>query len=178
MEKLDKELIVKIYSKLSVVVGIGIFAILLLYFSNIPDFMYGPVEKGLFSIKFDLESGVSKTVVNLPLIFFTVFFIYNLGMLIYTQIGEKMEASIITASMFYNTILCFLLIVSQFVFVYMVPDSINGLIDIGLFQYEFVELSDLSAKGINFGYIIAIIYTFYNIVILFIETNKNEEEFE
>ena len=143
MDKMDKELIVNIYSKLSVVIGLGVFLILLMYFNNVPKVMYGAVEKGMLNLDFSVGLGVNVVVLNLPLIFFTVFFFYNLGMLIYTQTGDKMEANNITESMFYNTILSFLLVVSQFVFVYMVPESINGVIDIGLFKYEFVELNDL-----------------------------------
>lgn len=176
MEKIDKEIIVKIYSKLSIVIGLGIFLVLIMYFNNLPELMYGPVEKGLFNIDFSIGYGENIIVANLPLVFFTVFFLYNLGMLIYTQTGDKMEANIITESMFYNTILSFLLIVAQLVFVYMVPESINGAIYIGLFQYEFVELNDLSTVGINFGYILALIYTFYNIFVLFLESRRNQEE--
>jgi len=178
MEKIDRDLIVNIYSKLSVVIGLGIFVILFAYFDNFPDSMYGPVEKGLFSLDFSVAFGENTIVANLPFVFFIVFFIYNLGMLIYTQTGDKMEANNITASMFYNTILSVLLIVTQLVFVYMIPDSINGNIVIGLLQYEFVELSDLSTIGINFGYILAIIYTFYNVFVLYLETRVMEEEIE
>jgi hypothetical protein len=174
MEKLDKEIIANIYSKLSVVMGLGIFIILFMYFNNLPELMYGPVEKGMFNLDFSVGFEMNIIVFNLPLIFFTLLFLYNLGMLIYTQTGNKMEANNVTESMFYNTILSFLLIVSQFVFVYMVPDSINGIIEVGLFQYEFVELSDLSTKGINFGYILATIYTFYSIFVLYLETRQDD----
>jgi len=174
MEKLDKEIILNIYSKLSVVIGLGIFIILFRYFNNFPELMYGPVVKGVFDLDFRVDFGsVTMIVANIPLVFFLVIFLYNLGMLIYTQTGDKMEANNITASMFYNTILSFLLIVAQLVFVYMVPESINGAIHIGLFQYEFVELNDLTITGINFVYILAIIYTFYNIFVLYLETREN-----
>jgi hypothetical protein len=176
MEKLDKELIANIYSKLSVVIGLSIFIILLMYFSNLPELMYGPVEKGIFNLDFSVGYEMNLIVFNLPLIFFTLLFLYNLGMLIYTQTGNKMEANNITESMFYNTILSFLLIVSQIV--YMVPDSINGIIEIGFFQFEFVELSDLSTKGINFGYILATIYTFYSTFVLFLETRQDKLDLE
>lgn len=176
MEKIDKEIIANIYSKLSLIVGLGIFLILFMYFNKLPEFMYGPVEKGIMTLDFNIGAAGNTIVFNYPLIFFIVFFLYNLGMFIYTQTGDKMQANNIVASMFYNAILSFLLIVSQFVFVYMVPDTVNGFINVGLFQYEFVELSDLSTIGINFGYILAIIYTFYSIFVLFIETKNKEED--
>ncbi len=174
MVKIDKELVVNIYSKLSIIIGLGIFLTLLLYFNNIPELMHGSVEKGIFSLDFNVEIGVNVVVINLPLIFFTLFFLYNLGMLIYTQTGDKVETNIIIESMFYNTILSFLLIVTHLVFIYMIPDAINGAINIGLFKYEFVELSDLSTTGINFGYILASIYTLYSAFVLYIENKNNQ----
>ena len=173
MGKIDKEIVLSIYSKLSVIIGLGIFVILLMYFGNLPEIMYGPIEKGLFNIDFNVEYGVNVIVFNLPLIFFTLFFLYNLGMLIFIQVGKKVEANATCESVFYITILSFLLIVSQLVFVYMVPENINGAIQIGLFQYEFVELNDLSTTGINFGYILATIYTLYSVFVLYLETKRN-----
>lgn len=178
MGKFNKELIVNIYSKLSIVIGLGIFIVLLIHFNSFPELMNGVVDKGLFNLDFTIESAVHVEVFNLPLILFTALFLFNLGVLIYIITGKKVETNIVVESMFYNTILSFLLIVAQVVFYYMIPETINGAIEIGLYQYEFVELSDLSTTGINFGYILAAIYTLYSIFVLFLETKRGQIDFK
>ena len=167
MKKIEKELVLNIYSKLSLVIGLSIFIILAVYFSNLPELMYGVVEKGIFNLNFRVAYDTYLDVFNWPLILFIVFFLFNLGVLIYAQKGEKVEGSIINGSIFYNTVLSFLLIVAHLVFYFIVPDTINGAIEVGLFQYEFKVLSDVSNTGINFGYILATIYTLYNIFVIY-----------
>ncbi len=177
MKKVDKEALLSIYSKFSIFIGLGIFLILVIYNNSIPSEMFGVVDKGIFNIDFTVAYGEHVEVFNYPLVWFIIFFLLNLGILIYSQIDEKVDVGTISASIFYNTILSFLLILSQLVFYYVVPDTINGAIEIGLFQYEFYILSDVVVGGLNFTYFLATIYTFYNVfVVYYVMRNSSIEE--
>jgi len=174
MNRINKDAVLKIYNKLSIVLGLGTLIILLVYFNGFPDIMNGTVDKNIFNLNFITGTGNEVGIINSPIIWFILFFIINLGVLIYTQTGEKVTESRIVESIFYNTILSFFLIVAQVVFYYFIPETINGAVNIGLFKYEFVELTDKSSVGINFAYIIASVYTIYNIVVVFLETRTSE----
>ena len=176
MKKHDKELLLSIYNKLNVLIGLGIFLILVVYFSSFPEIMYGAVDKGIFSLDLTVSYDLHTIIFNYPLVWFILFFLLNIGFLIVIQKGEKVESGIVFESIFYNIILSFLLIVAQLVFYYMIPESINGNIQIGLFQYGFDVLSDVVANGINFAYILATIYVFYNMFVVFLSMrNVNAE---
>ena len=168
MKKIDKEALLSIYNKLNVFVGLGIFLVLVIYFNNFPETMYGAIDKGIFSLDLSVAYGTQVEVFNFPLVWFILFFLLNLGFLIFTQTGEKVESGAISESIFYNTILSFLLIVAQLVFYYIIPETVNGDIVIGLFQYDFDVLSDVVVSGYNFAYILATVYTFYNMFVLFL----------
>ena len=178
MEKLNKEMILNIYNKISIILGLAIFLVLFMYFNKMPESMFGTVDKGIFSLDFAVDLSTTTVVFNTPLIWFIFIFLINLGLLLYTQLGEKVTTGRITESVFYNTILSFLLIIAQLVFFYIIPESINGTISIELFQYEFVELADKSITGINFAYILASIYVFYNMVILYLEMKNNQIDYK
>lgn len=167
MKKFDKELVFYIYSKLSILIGLAIFLVLFMYFRMFPEGMYGVVDKGIFKLDFAVSFGVNETIFNFPLILFIVFFLFNLGLLIYSQVGNKLAVGTLTGSIFYNTILSFLLIVAHLVFYYVIPDTINGAIVIGLIDYEFEVLSDVSKTGYNFAYLLATVYTFYNVFVVY-----------
>ena len=169
----SKMIVLNLYNKISLIIGLGIYLVLFLHFNKMPESMFGSVDKGIFYLDFAVE-GQQVVVFNSPLVWFIGFFLLNLGALLFTQYGNKKETGLVVESMFYNTVISFLLIASQLAFFYMVPDSVNGIIDIGLFKYEFVELVDKSATGINFGYIFASVYVLYNIVVVFLETRNNQ----
>lgn len=176
MNKIDKGAVLNIYNKLSIVLGLGTFLILLVYFNGFPETMNGTIDKGIFNLDLVIGSGVEVSIFNSPIVWFVLFFVMNLGVLIFTQTGEKAAESKVVESIFYNTILSFFLIVAQIVFYYLIPGTVNGAINIGLFKYEFVELIDKSVVGINFAYILASIYTIYNIVVVVLETRNTELE--
>lgn len=177
MKNHSKEVVLKVYNRLSVFLGLGSFILLFVYFNSFPKTMNGTVAKSILNFDFTLSIQDSIKIFNSPLIWFILFFIMNLGVLIYTQTGQNKSEGRIVESMFYNTIISFLLIVSQVVLYYLVPETVNGAIEFGLFRYEFVELSNKSVIGINFAYIFAMIYTIYNGIIIYLEIRENKPEF-
>ena len=177
MKNIDKKLIFNIYSKLSILIGLGTFLILFTYFGKFPEGMYGAVDRGIFSLDFNVSPGINIEIFNSPLVWFIGFFLLNLGFLIYSLVGDKEAVGTISGSLFYNLILSVLLIIAQLVFYYLVPETVNGPIEIGLFEYEFAVLSDVSNTGYNFGYALASIYTFYNVFMVYVLTRNSETDF-
>lgn len=173
MKNIDKELIFNIYSKLSILIGLGTFLILFIYYGKFPEGMYGVIDRGIFNLDLSISPGVNIEIFNSPLIWFIGFFLLNLGLLIYSQVGDKEAVGTISGSLFYNLILSVLLIVTQLVFYYLVPETVNGAIEIGLFEYEFAVLSDVSNVGYNFGYALATIYVLYNVFVVYVLTKNS-----
>lgn len=178
MEKFSKELALRMYSKISIVMSMGLLYILFKYFNEFPKLMNGEVKKQLFSLDFTMNFSTHLEIFNFALVVFIVVLFINLGILIYALVGEKIDEKIV-ANIMYNTIITVLIIIAHGAFYYMIPDTVNGAIEIGLFQYEFDVLTGVSNKGINFAYILILIYMLYNATLVYLEMRtikKNNQE--
>lgn len=177
-ELLEKELLLKVYSRVSVFIGFILLLVLAVYFNRFPDEMFGTIENGLFNITLAVTYDTSLLIFNTPLVVFLVVFLFNLGVLIYAITGKKVLLPQIVESILYNTILSFLFIVSQVVLYFVIPATVNGAINFGFFSYNFSVLTNEVLSGINFGYILITIYTFYNMFIVYFIRSSKEIQFK
>lgn len=177
MKKISTDSLLRIYSKVSIVMAMGFMVALFTYFSKLPATMFGPIDKGLFStiftVSFDSTTGEFPTLVvsNSALIFVIICLAINIAFVIITW-NKKTTETLIQSSMLYNTVINIVLIFALLIFYMNIPANINGDIIIGFFQYKFYVLNDSVVGGFNFAYILTTVYLVYNIVIALISSRS------
>lgn len=173
MKMMNPDSLLRIYNKISIVVGLVLMLVLVIYFGNIPVGMYGPIEKGLFSTVFTVQLNTEIVVRNSALIFAIIGLLFNIGVLI-VVFSKKTTEKAIQESVLYNVVLSIGLILTLIIFYLNIPANVNGEIFIGFFQYKFTVLNDVVVGGFNFAYIVTTIYIFLNIAVAFISSRSYE----
>ncbi len=163
---MSKDFIMSIYYKLCIFLGIGAFLSLFLYLEKFPDFINGDVTKKLFNLKITIGYEDYVEVFNSALIVFLVIFGINLGVLIYSILGEKIEG-LFAEAVFYNTIIAFLIVIAHIAFYLQVPANGNGEITMGILNTSFYILTNEVVKVFNFSYLLITIYLFYNVYVIY-----------
>lgn len=179
MKNVSQNTLLRIYNKVSIFISLGFLLSLYLYFSKLPETMFGTVQKGLFSTTFTVALQTDVVIFNSALLFALVILAANIAMVIFAYKAETKEKAI-QESTIYNLILNIVIVVALVIFYLNIPKEINGAIFVGFFQYKFNVLSDELVGGFNFSYILATGYMLYNIVlaILSTKTTKKVEDFE
>ena len=139
---------------------------LFLYLEKFPDFINGDVTKKLFNLKITIGYEDYVEVFNSALIVFLVIFGINLGVLIYSILGEKIEG-LFAEAVFYNTIIAFLIVIAHIAFYLQVPANGNGEITMGILNTSFYILTNEVVKVFNFSYLLITIYLFYNVYVIY-----------
>lgn len=164
--KMSKEFIMSIYYKVCIFLGMGAFLNLFVYLERFPELMNGDITKKLFSLEFNTGYGAYETVFNTALIVFILIFAINLGVLVYSLLGEKSEG-LIAEAVFYNTIITFLIVIAHIAFYIQIPTTVNGEITNGIFNTSFYVLADEVVKVFNFSYLLITVYLFYNVFVIY-----------
>ena len=172
---MKKEFFLSIYYKVSIFFSMGAFLILFLYLEKFPSLMYGDISKSLFVLKFTTSIDVYETVVNSALIVFIVLFLINLGVLIYSLMGEEIEG-LLAEGVFYNTILTFLILISHIAYNIQIPTNVNGEISHSLFHSNFFELAESKAIVFNVSYLLITVYLFYSVYVIYKLIPKDNSE--
>lgn len=171
---MKKEFILNIYYKASVFLGMGAFLSLFLYLEKFPKEMFGDISKKIFSLEFSIAFDVLKHVFNSSLIVFIIIFLINLGFLIYSLIGKKIEG-LLAEGVFYNTLLTFLIVLSHIAYNIQIPLNVNGEISHSLFHSNFFELADSKVIVFNFSYLLITVYLLYSVFVIYKLIPKNKE---
>ena len=176
---MKKDVILSTYYKVSLFLAMGAFLSLFQYLQKFPESMYGDISKSLFSLEFNIAYGVTDQVLNLALIAFISIFLVNLGILIYSLTGEKVEG-LLAEAVFYNTIITLLIVISHIAFNVQIPLNVNGEISHSIFNSNFFVLADTKIIAFNFSYLLITIYLFYNAYVIYklIPEKKETEEIE
>jgi len=163
---MKKENLMSVYFKMCVVIAMGAFVSLFLYLQQFPEGMNGDITKTFFTLKFDVGYGESVEVFNSMIIIFFAIFLINLGALLFTQVGTKMEG-LLAEGAFYNTVISFLLLVAHLAYHLQIPGIVNGEISHSIFHSNFYRLTDMRIIVFNFSYLFITIYLFYNIYMIY-----------
>ena len=173
---MNKENLISVYYKMCVIIAMGAFLSLFLYLSKFPGGMNGDINKTFFSLEFNIMYGEQVIVFNSMKIVFLVIFLINLGVFIYSLLGKKLEG-LLAEGVFYNTIITFLLVISQLAYHLQIPPIVNGEITHSIFFSNFYRLTDERIIVFNFSYLLITIYMFYNIYIIYKTMPKvNDQE--
>ena len=176
---MKKDFILNFYYKVTVFLAMGAFISLFLYLEKFPELMFGDITKSLFSLEFSISYGVTEQVINSALIVFVCIFLVNLGVLIYSWTGEKIEG-LLAEAVFYNVIITLLIVISHIAYNIQIPLNVNGEISHSLFNSNFFALSDVKVIVFNLSYLLITIYLVYNAYVIYklIPQKEENEEIE
>lgn len=150
--------------------------------SNLEMYPYGyngVVEKTLFNVTL---TNLSETIVifNWPLIIHFGFFVLTILNVVNILRGEQLEKKIISEVMVYNAVLAFVLVLSSGLFIFFIPEIINGVIDHGYFLTKMPRQMNDIINVYNLSYVVYTIYFLLNAYALYVTAEKkvtNDEEF-
>lgn len=136
---MGKNSIVRLYLWISIVFVLVIAVVNILFINDLPvqielfpNGFFGTIEKTLFNIAFISESAVIE-IFNLPMILHLVFLVLSIGVLAFALIGKALEQKVFVEVLLYNVIISLALVIGNAVFVYLIPDVVNGTLVNGLF---------------------------------------------
>jgi len=173
---MEKSKFVKIYISISLVVVFALLVVNLSFLGSMPNDLtyasgfYGTVSKSLFTINFE---NITDTIniVNWPLIVSFVLLVFSVIVAVIVGVGEKMNNKVLQDGVVYNVVALILVVVSNVVYTFMIPDTVNGLIKHQMFLSKFEVLDSEFRTAFNFGFILLFIYLIMNIIFLFASTN-------
>lgn len=163
---MNKQNFMSIYYKMCVFIGMGALLSLFLYLQKFPAGMNGSITKTFFTLEFGIDFASTVEVFNDIVIIFFGIFLVNLGALVFTLVGKKMEG-LIAEGAFYNTIISLLLLISHLAFHLQIPKIVNGEINNSVFHSTFYRLEDVKIYVFNFSYLFITIYLFYNVYVIY-----------
>ena len=158
---MNKEKFLRTYTNLSIFIGILLFVFSIAFIAQFPEGFNGLVSKSIFVLKLD-TLGQTLYVTNYLIIILSTLFLLNLLMMFRIGNTEEVEYKFLRNVVFYNTVLSLMLIVSQMVFYFMIPEAINGWIISNIFSVSFEVRTNFTVHALNFNFILAILYFGYN----------------
>ncbi|MCF7926155.1 MAG: hypothetical protein K9L74_01075 [Candidatus Izimaplasma sp.] len=170
---MDKRAFIKVYNKISILVGITLFAVMIYFINTFPTQYYGNVTKSFFKISFD-NLPETAAVFNLPLILLIIFFLMNVLVLLSVLLRDEEQKTVLLEVPIYNTLFTFLMLIAHIFYTAVIPNVINGTIKHTFFTSTFPKLSDVLVTGINFVYVLTVVYIIYNLYIFFKYLEKKE----
>lgn len=153
------------YVKLSVFVGIFFLFTVFLFRMNFGVELYGGVSVTLLQITVHNVFG-DTYITNLPLISFMIFFVFNLLVFMFYSRKSEVDNPLLTEVVIINIALSLVLVAGQIVYIYMIPDSINGFVVERFIFTEFPITSDNIVRAFNVTYLLSVGYTIYNMYVL------------
>lgn len=161
---MNKERFLRLYSKLSVLIGIYVFTTMYFYVRTFPISFNGYITKTLMKITMTMQVGEFE-ISNIPLITFIVILVMNLIVIVNIRSTKNIDKQELREVMYINTILSVMIILGQILFFMFVPDQINGEIIDKFFYVAMPRLNDDIIKVFNINYALAIIYICYNVYV-------------
>lgn len=160
------------YVKLSIFIGFLLLWNVNHYINAFTSEIYGIVEKRLFVITIENYFD-TVTVFNLPLIVFVVLTMLN-G-LIQLFVSKDAEEGALRDVAVTNAIITSTMLLGHILFMVLVPDTINGVINNKIFFVEMPRLATDVVRVFNTNYVLAFGYILYNMYVL-IQTMPPQEE--
>ena len=128
-----------------------------------PNGYYGIVEKTLFNVTL---TGYAEPIFNWPIVIHAVFFVVTVFNLVYALKGEQLQAKLLTEVMVYNAVITMLLVISSAVYIFFIPDIINGIIEHKFFMTVIPRQSNDIINVYNLSFLLLFIYIIINVVAL------------
>ncbi|QMS85700.1 hypothetical protein [Candidatus Xianfuyuplasma coldseepsis] len=161
---MNKTSIMRTYVHFSIVIGLYFLLAIVLYNNRFGTNFHGLVTVTLFNVHLETLYE-TNTIFNMPLVSYFIFLVLNI--LVFVLIGRHKDVT--TQSLrdvaIYNGLITVVMIASQIVYVYMIPDRIGGLIENNYLYTDFYYTSSRIVKAINLNYVLALIYVVYNMVV-------------
>ncbi len=161
---MNKNRIVRSYVNFSIVIGLYLLLATFLYTYRFGTEFYGLVTVTFMNVNFETYYETIPYY-NMPFVTYTIFFVFNLGILIFLGRGKTIKQKSLKEVSVYNTVFTVLMIASQIVYVYMIPDRISGTITDKFVFTEFAYTSDVLIRAINLNYVLALLYVVYNVYV-------------
>ena len=141
----------------------------------IPSGNYGPITSTIFKYQFGFIPS-TIVVINIPLIMFFAFVLLT-GFVAYLSLKEEpIENKLLKEVVVYNVIIATLLVVSSIVFMLLIPDLVNGVIDNGFIMTRFeVQRGDFQ-NAFDFTRLFMLVYVVLNTVALYLTREKKFKE--
>lgn len=133
--------------------------------------LYGTITSSIFNYTFE-NAFLLIEALNIPLIMYFAFALLS-GFVAALALKEKpVEKKLYQEVVVYNVIIAVLLVVSSIVFMILIPDGINGVLENGFFMSKFEIQRDEFQNAFNFTYIFMVIYIGLNVTVLQLTKEK------
>lgn len=161
---MNKTSIMRTYVHFSIVIGLYFLLAIVLYNDRFGTNFHGLVTVTLFQVH--LETLYETiTIFNMPLVSYSVFLVLNIVVFVVIGRHQDVTQQALRDVAIYNTLITVVMIASQIVFIYMIPERIGGLIDNKYLYTDFYYTSNQIVKAVNLNYILALVYIVYNMVV-------------
>jgi hypothetical protein len=162
---MSKEKFLRLYVKLSIMIGIILFIWMFVFTNQFPPQFNGTVEKNIFAITLNNSFVGPKLILNSPLIVFISFLLLNIYFVFRIGNTEEVKNKWLKEVLFYNIILTIMMIMGQVLFAIMVPETIQGAITDHFVYLSMPMLNDSVVQVINVNYVMTIAMIIYNILV-------------
>jgi hypothetical protein len=183
---MEKNKFIRTYLWLSIFLVIMIMIINVIYLGEypvsetlFPSGFNGLVEKDLFNVTLTNYNG-ELTIFNWPLVIHAAFLLISVLNLVLVFKGEPLKKKLISEVMVYNVLIAFMLVVSSALFIFFIPDAINGVIDNGFIMTKFPRQANELVNAYNLSFVLLTVYAVLNFTILTMTKEKKvvkKEEF-
>ena len=172
---MTKNNLMRWYTRLSVLLGfvllVSIFAYIRLYTNadvygtGTDTAFHGTVEKALMNVTL-VVYGADKIIFNTFGLFVLIVLAINLVILILFRNTDEIEDKELKTIHQYNFIVTLLMLVAQALFIFLIPETINGQIKDLFLVVQMPVLSDSISNVVNLNYVLTLFYIGYNIYVL------------
>jgi len=141
----------------------------------LPSSNYGEITVSLFRYRFEnLDIYINS--INIPLMMFIAFTFLS-GFVAYLALKEEpIRNKLLKEVVIYNVVISVLLIVSSIVFMLLVPERVNGAINVGFFMTQFeVQRGDFQ-NAFDFTRLFMVVYIVLNATALYLTKEKKFKE--
>lgn len=174
---MNKENFLRLYSKISIFIGVLLFIFVIFFVSSFPLATKYPtgfralIETNVFTITL-VNYSANITLMNTPLIVFMTLLILNIVMLIRVGDTKNIDEKPLQTVVFNNIIITMMLIIGQIAFVLMIPENINGIVQNRFLFVTFHSGTGTPVHVILASYVLTLVYIGYNIMVV----NKTKPE--
>ncbi len=173
---MTKTKVLRLYTFLSALIGITVFIFAMDYianftkcqlnFSQVIGEFYGTIDKGITNITLevymnDLAIFNSIGLVTLIVLVLNVIFMVAIGN------TDKVEHKLLRDVFQINFIVSLVMFLGSVLFIFMIPDKVNGAITGHFIFVKMPVMSDETRYVVNVLYVAAIFYSVYNFLVLF-----------
>lgn len=193
---MSKTKVLRLYTFISSLIGIGLLAVLFTYISKFTTIdvlelgtlgsYYGEVSKGILNITFSNLDVYSMTIIEYSI--FNLFGIFALlvlvGNIVFAVIignTDEVEDKTLKEGYQYNILMSLTVLLGHVLFLVLVPSMINGQIVNKFFYLEIPKMANDIVFAVNINFVMLIVYILFNLIIFFKtapERVREEDEFD